>query len=142
MKPATFHLAPIDGIITVAVGHTPPSHVHRPDETYCAYFWLSQLGPTSYLAWKHLAAWTTDDETATVAINYDELARSLGTSPGRLTKALQRLAGFHLAYTLPTQPDTLYVKRRAPTLSPGQLTRLAERCPTLAACHDEQQHAA
>jgi hypothetical protein len=67
-----------------------------------------------------------------------EFADALGTSPARLTNALGRLIAFHLAYTIPAQPATLFIKRRAPTLNPEQLARLAQQCPTLAASHDEQ----
>ena len=106
------------------------------------FMWLNQVGPTSYLAWSHLTAWLPDDDTAVITINYAELAYGLGTAPGRLHRALARLVGFHLAYTDPADTNTLHVKRRAPQLNPKQLVRLAERCPTLAACHDELLHTA
>ena len=77
-----------------------------------------------------------------ITVNYDELAHSVGTAPGRLAKSLQRLAGFHLAHILPDQPGTLYLKRRAATLNDNQLARLALRCPTAAACHDELRNVA
>ena len=141
MKP-TFDLIPVNGLITVTAGYTPTANIHEPDSTYCRYMWLNQVGPTSYLAWSHLTAWLPDDDTAAVAINYVELAYGLGTAPGRLHRALARLVGFHLAYTDPADTNTLHVKRRAPQLNPKQLVRLAERCPTLAACHDELLHTA
>ena len=82
------------------------------------------------------------DDGAAITVKYDELAHSVGTAPGRLAKTLQRLAGFHLAHTLPDEPSTLYLKRRAPTLNDNQLARLALRCPTAAACHDDLRHVA
>lgn len=137
----TFRLEPVDGLITIAGAYTPTANIHDPGSTYSRYFVPNTIGPTAFLAWSQLAAWLPADDLATYAINHAEFAYALGTAPGRLTKTLGRLLAFHLAYTIPTEPDTLYVKRRAPTLNPKQLARLAKRCPTLAACHDKQ-HAA
>ena len=78
------------------------------------------------------------DDDPTFTINVAEFAHALGNAPARLTKALERLVAFHLAYVTPSDTTTLYVKRRAPTLNSKQLARLAERCPTLAASHHEQ----
>ena len=134
----TFRLEPVDGLITIAAGYTPTANIHDPDSTYSRYFIPNTTGPTAFLAWSQLVAWLPADDTAPYVINHAEFAYALGTAPARLTKALGRLVAFHHAYTVPTEPNTLYVKRRAPTLNPKQLARLAERCPTLAACHDEQ----
>ncbi len=134
----TFRLEPVDGLITIAAAYTPTANIHDPDSTYSRYYVPNTIGPTAFLAWSQLAAWLRADDLATYAINHAEFAYALGTAPGRLTKALGRLVAFHLAYTIPTEPNTLYVKRRSATLSAKQLARLAERCPTLAACHDEQ----
>lgn len=140
--PVRFELDTTERSITVAAGYTPAVNIHEPDSTYCRHYWLAELGPSSYLAWTYLLGWLPDSDTAAITIDYPELAYSLGTAPGRLTKALQRLAAFHLAHTLPGEPTTLYLKRRAPTFNERQLARLAERCPTLAACHDEQRRTA
>ena len=134
----SFRLEPVDGLITIAAAYTPTLNIHDPDSTYSRYYWPSTTGPTGFLAWSQLVAWLPADDTTTIRIDHAEFAHALGTAPARLTKAFGRLVAFHLAYTIPTEADTLYVKRRAPTLNPKQLARLAERCPTLAACHDEQ----
>lgn len=141
MNPPALTPTPIDGLIIVAAGYTPTTHVHLPNSTFSRYFWTPSLGPTAYLAWSTIVAWLPDDDTP-ITVNYDELAYGLGTAPGRLTKALARLATFRLSHVDPTSPSTLHVKRRAPQLSPRQLERLAFRCPTLAACHDEHIHTA
>lgn len=139
MKPKpNFALEHIDGHITIAAAFTPSDHIHDPESTYVRYYWPSVIGPSGYLAWTQLAAWLPATDETTITINHTEFAHALGTSPARLTKALFRIVGFRLAYTLPNEPNTLYIKRRAPTLSPTQLARLAERCPTLADCHAEQ----
>ena len=137
-----FRLEPTDGFITITAGYTPTVNIHEPDSTYCRYYWLPEIGPSAYLLFVLADAWMPNSEDATITVNYDELAHSVGTAPGRLNKSLQRLAGFHLAHTLPDQPSTLYLKRRAPTLNDNQLARLALRCPTAAACHDELRHVA
>ena len=140
--PAPFRLSPVDGFITITAGYTPSVNIHDPDSIYCRYYWLPEIGPSAYLLFVLANAWMPDGDDASITVNYDELAHSVGTAPGRLAKSLQRLAGFHLAHTLPDQPSTLYLKRRAPTLNDNQLARLAQRCPTAAACHDDLRHVA
>jgi hypothetical protein len=140
---APVRLEPVDGLITVTAGFTPTTNVHEPESMYCRFYWLADIGPSAYLAFLFLNMWLpANEESASISINYAEFAHTLGTSPGRLTRAISRLAGFHLAYTIPTEPSTLYLKRRAPTLTAGQLARLSKRCPTLAACHEQHCHAA
>ncbi len=139
---ASFDLVPVDGLITVTAGFTPASNMHEPESMYCRFYWLADIGPSAYLAFLFLNMWLSSDDDSTISVDYEEFAHTLGTSPGRLTRAISRLTGFHLAYTIPTEPSTLYLKRRAPTLTAGQLARLAKRCPTLAACHEEHRHAA
>jgi hypothetical protein len=129
---------PVNGLLTVGAAFTPTSNIHDPESTYSRYYWPSTTGPTGYLAWIQLVAWLPNNDDTTIAINHAEFAHALGTSPARLTNALGRLIAFHLAYTIPAQPATLFIKRRAPTLNPKQLAHLAQRCPTLAASHDEQ----
>jgi hypothetical protein len=136
---ASFDLVPVDGLITVAAGFTPASNVHEPESMYFRFYWLPDIGPSAYLTFLFLNMWLPAAEGPSISVNYEEFAHTLGTSPGRLTKALARLAGFHLAYTLPLEPSTLYLKRRAPALSASQLTWLTKRCPTLTACHEEHQ---
>ena len=131
---APFRLIPDNnGLIHLAAAYTPSTHIHAPDSDYVRWYWLSDLGPSAYLAWTTLALWIPTSEGSTVQLDYTELAHSLGTAPGRLTRALARLGAFHLAHTLPEEPHTLYIRRAAPDLSSGQRARLAERCPTLAA---------
>ena len=134
---AAYDLTPFEGLITIAAGFTPTANIHDPESSYAAYYFLPEVGPSAFLAWTHLVAWLPPTDETPINIDYDELAWSLGTSPGRLTRALQRLASFHFAYTLPTEPHTLYLRRRAATLSTVQLARLAKKCPTLAAAHEE-----
>jgi hypothetical protein len=134
---ATFTLSPFEGLITVTAGFTPTANIHEAESSYAAYYILPEIGPSAFLAWTHLVAWLPPTDETPINIDYDELAWSLGTSPGRLTRALQRLASFHFAYTLPAEPHTLYLRRRAATLSTTQLARLAKKCPTLAAAHEE-----
>ncbi len=118
--PAPFHLTPDHhGLIHLAAAYTPTNHIHTPDSTYVRWYWLTDLGPTTYLAWTSLTLWLPTTDHATVPLAYTELAHSLGTAPGRLTRALSRLAAYHLAHTLHDQPHTLYIKRAAPNLSPA-----------------------
>ncbi len=128
------------GIIIVNHGFTPPTSSHEPESVYARYYWLPTLGPTAYLAWTHLNAWLPLTDDASITLSYCELAASLGTAPARLTLALQRLCSFHFAYMVPTEPSTIYLRRRAATLTPSQVERLAERCPNLAVEHDHQLH--
>lgn len=104
------------------------------------FYWLTELGPTAYLSFVFLNSWMPANDGASITLAYAELAHSLGTAPARLTKALRRLANFHLAHTRPDEPATLYLQRRAPTLNSKQLARLAERCPTLAERHEQHRH--
>lgn len=139
---APFNLTPdTRGLIHLSAAYTPTSHVHAPDSAYVRWYWLTDLGPTTYLTWTTLTLWLPTNDHATVPLAYTELAHSLGTAPGRLTRALSRLAAYRLGHTIHDQPHTLYLKRAAPPLSAGQRTRLAERCPTLAADH-QRHHAA
>lgn len=137
-----FRLEPTEGFITVTAGYTPTVNIHEPDSIYCRQtgFPRSDHLRTYYSCSPAPGCHLTTARPSPV--NYDELAHSVGTAPGRLAKSRQRLAGFHLAHTLPDQPSTLYLKRRAPTLNDNQLARHAQRCPTAAACHDEQRHVA
>ena len=132
---------PRTGLITITAGYTPTTNIHEPDWTYAQFYLLPVIGPLSYLAWQRLNLYLPADDTQ-VPINHDELAWSLGASPGRLNRAINRLVKFHLAYFVPGEPDTLYVKRRAPTLNPVLLQSLATKCPTLAGAHAEQLDAA
>ena len=125
-----------DGNITVTAAYTPASHIHPPESDFARYYTPPTLGPTAYLAWTQLVAWLPAGD-GNIIVRYDEFAHGLGTSPARLTKALTRLAGFHLAHTLPEEPHVLHVKRRTAPLDQRQLARLSERCPTLAANHDQ-----
>ena len=138
----TFRLEPVDGLITIVAAYTSTANIHDPDSTYSRNYWLPELGPSAYLLFVLANAWMPPDVDASITVKYDEFAHSVGTAPGRLAKSLQRLAGFHLAHTLPATPATLYLKRRAPTLSDNQLARLALRCRTVAACHDDLRHVA
>ena len=130
-----------DRRITVTAGHTPTTHIHDPESAYFRYYWLPELGSLSILSFMFLNGWLANDD-ATITVDYDEFARSLGTTPARLAHTVQRLVGFHLAYIPAGEPATLYLRRRVPTLNTRQLARLAERCPTLAAAHDELLHTA
>ena len=138
---ATPTLTPVDGLITVTARYTPTTHIHDIDSIYSRHYWVPEIGPLSYLTLLFLSSWVPADDL-TITIDYDEFARSLGTTATRLTRTVQRLVGFHLAYIPVTEPSTLQIRRRLPTLNDRQLARLAQRCPTLAACHDEQLHTA
>ena len=131
-----------DGLLNVTAAYTPTTHVHEPDSDFYRNFWLPALGPTSTLAYERLASWLPDTDNETISIDYAEFARTLGTSPGRLTKAIGRLIGHHLANLDPSRPATIAVRRRVPNLSTHQLARLTERCPTLAAYHHQHRHPA
>ena len=133
-------LTPVDGLITVTAGYTPTTHVHEIDSIYSRHFWVPEIGPLSYLTLLFLSNWIPADDM-TITIGYDEFARSLGTTAARLNRTVQRLVGFRLAYIPVTDPANLQIRRRLPTLNARQLARLAYRCPTLAACHDEHLHA-
>ena len=141
LRNAELHIGP-DGLLTVTAAYTPTTHVHEPDSIYYRNYFLPILGPTSSLAFERLASWLPVDDDASIQINYAEFAYTLGTSPGRLTKALTRLVGHHLANLNPDHPAAIAVRRRVPDLTAHQLARLTERCPTLAACHNEHRHAA
>ena len=138
MNPAPFRIEPADGlIITITAGHTPTANVHDPESNYCRdFYWVPVIGPAAWITWANLVAWLPDTDGPTIDISYPQLAASIGTRPARLTRTLQRLAAFHLAYTVPAEPSTLYLKRAAPTLSKRMLDGLADSCPALAAAHD------
>jgi hypothetical protein len=136
MNPAPFRIEPADGLITITAGHTPPANIHHPESNYCRYYWVPVIGPAAWIAWANLVAWLPDTDGPTIDINYPQLAASIGTRPARLTRTLSRIAAFHLAYTIPAEPATLYLKRAAPTLSKRMLDALADTCPALAAAHD------
>jgi DNA-binding MarR family transcriptional regulator len=123
------------GLITVTAAYTPSSHVHDIESVYTRHYWLPQIGPLSYLTLVFLNAWMPDTDTS-YTVGYDELAHQLGATPARLTRTIGRLEQFRLAHLDPTEPDTVRIVRRVPTLNSRQLARLAERCPTLAAAHD------
>ena len=126
------------GLITVTAGYTPSTNIHEPDSTYAQFYTLPVVGPLSFLAWQRLNMWLPADDTAAIAIGHEELAWSLGAAPGRLSRSISRLIKFHLAYLVPAEPDTLYIKRRAPSLNPALLAGLAIKCPTLVSAHAEQ----
>ena len=136
MNPAPFRIEPADGLITITAGHTPAANIHLPESNYCRYYWVPVIGSSAWLIWANLVAWLPNTDGPTIDINYNQLAASIGTRPARLTRTLQRVAAFHLAYTVPTEPTTLYLKRAAPTLSKRMLDALTETCPALAAAHD------
>ena len=138
MNPPT--ITTVDGLITITAGFTPSSHVHEPDSVYCRYFVVPIIGAGPIVTWARLAEYLPESDLEALELDYDELARSLGNSPGRFMKTLQRLVAFHLIDHHPDAPTVLAVRRRAPNLSPANLSRLAERCPTLAACHDQHRH--
>ncbi len=126
------------GLITVAAGYTPTANIHEPDSNYAQFYVLPVIGPLSYLAWSRLNMWLPADDNAAIGIGHDELAWSLGAAPARLDRSINRLVKFHLAYLIPGDSHTLYVKRRASTLSPALLAGLAVKCPTLGNAHAEQ----
>jgi hypothetical protein len=136
MNAAPFRIEPADGLITITAGHTPAANIHHPESSYCRYYWVPVIGSSAWLIWANLVAWLPDTDGPTIDINYAQLAASIGTRPARLTRTLQRVAAFHLAYTIPAEPATLYLKRAAPTLSKRMLDGLADTCPALAAAHD------
>jgi hypothetical protein len=127
----------VSGLITVTGGYTPTDNIHEPDSTYAQFYIVPVIGPLCYLTWKRLNMWLPDTDQP-ITLGYDELAWSLGAAPSRLGKAISRLVKFHLAYITPAQPDMLYVKQRAPTLSTALLAGLAVKCPTLVEAHAEQ----
>lgn len=53
---APFNLTPVNGVITVESAHPAGGH-HAPGTAYTRGFWVSELGPTAYLAWEQLVAW-------------------------------------------------------------------------------------
>ena len=122
------------GLLTIAAAPTPPNCIHAPDSYYVHTYWLTCLGPTSTLAFERLASWVPETGSA-IQIDFDELAHNLGTAPARIARALERLAGFGLATIDPAIPAMITIKTRAPNLHPRLLEKLAERCPTLYACH-------
>lgn len=136
MNAAPFRIEPVDGLITITARHTAAPNIHSPESSYCRYYWVPVIGPAAWITWANLVAWLPDTDRPTIEINYAQLAASIGARPARLTRTLARIAAFHLAYTIPTEPDTLYLKRRAPTLSTRMLDTLADTCPALAAAHD------
>jgi hypothetical protein len=126
------------GLITVTAGYTPSTNIHEHDSTYAQFYVLPVVGPLSFLAWQRLNMWLPADDTAGIQIGHEELAWSLGAAPARLTRSLSRLIKFHLAYVVPAEPDTVYIKRRAASLNPALLAGLAIKCPTLVGAHAEQ----
>ena len=136
MTAAPFRIEPADGLITITAGYTPATNIHLPESNYCRYYWVPVIGSSAWLIWANLVACLPDTDGPTIDINYAQLAASIGTRPARLTRTLQRVAAFHLAYTTPTEPATLYLKRAAPALSKRKLDALADTCPALAAAHD------
>jgi hypothetical protein len=140
MNTTPFRLEPVDGLITITAGHTPTANIHHPESSYCRYYWVPIIGPGAWITWANLVAWLPDTGGPTIDINCNQLAASIGTRPARLTRTLSRIADFHLAYTIPTEPATLHLKRAAPTLSRRMLEQLATTCPALAAAHDHILH--
>jgi hypothetical protein len=126
------------GLITVTAGYAPATNIHEPDSTYAQFYTLPVVGPLSFLAWQRLNMWLPADDDAGIEIGHEELAWSLGAAPARLTRSISRLIKFHLAYLVPAEPDTLYIKRRAPSLNPALLAGLVIKCPTLVSAHAEQ----
>lgn len=139
LRNTELHISP-DGLLTITAAHAPSTHVHQPDSVYCRYFVVPIIGAAPWATWARLVEYLPDNDTDQVGLVYDELARSLGNSPGRFTKTLQRLVSFHLIDYHPDTPHVLFVRRRAPNLSPANLARLTERCPTLAASHHGHHH--
>lgn len=130
---------PVTGLITIGAAFTTTTNIHPSESNYAAFYWLPVLGPLSFLCWTRINQYIPADETS-IDIDHYELAWSLGASPTRLKRATTRLTKFHLANIAPTEPDTLRVQRRAPTLSPALLAAISAKCPTLGAAHDEQLH--
>ena len=130
---------PATGLIRIAAAYTPTTSIHLPESNYASFYVLPVLGPLSFLCWTRINQYIPVDESS-IEIDPCELAWSLGASPGRLNRAITRIVKFHLATIAPTEPDTLRVQRRAPTLSPALLAAVSAKCPTLGAAHDEQLH--
>ena len=99
---------------------------------------MPTIGPLSYLTWCRLNLYIPDNDEATLAIGFDELAWSLGAAPARLQQAITRLVKFHYANIDPAATDTLRIQRRAVTLTPARLAALAAKCPALVEAHTEQ----
>ena len=135
MKPSPLRLEPVDGYITISAAPTPAANIHEADSTYCRFYLTPLAGTAAWVTWSNLASWLPATD-APLPVHFEQLAASIGTTPARLTRTIQRITAFHLAYVLPTEPDHLHVQRRAATLSPKLVERLAQTCPTLAAAHD------
>ena len=142
MKHAPFTLEPVDGLINIAGGHTPHTHIHDPESSYCRYYIVPIVGCSVYILWANLVAWVPANDNTNIQVHWTQLAASIGASPARLRRITQRMATFHLAYTLPAEPSTLHLRRRAATLSPKLLEQLATNAPALAAAHDHLLHTA
>ena len=135
MKPSPFRLEPVDGLITIQAAPTTAANIHEADSTYCRRYVVPFAGTAAWVTWSNLAA-SLPETNERVPIHYEHLAAGIGTTPARLTRIIQRIAAFHLAYVLPSEPGHLHVQRRAATLSPNLVERLAHTCPALAAAHD------
>jgi hypothetical protein len=105
MNTATVLTTIATGLITVGVGYTPSTNIHKPDSTYAQFYVLPVVGPLSFLAWQRLNIWLPADDAATIEIGHEELAWSLGAAPARLTRSISRLIKFHLAYVVPAEPE-------------------------------------
>ena len=117
MKPSPFRLEPVDGLITIQAAPTTVANIHEADSTYCRLYIVPFAETAAWVTWSNLAA-SLPETNEPLLIHYGQLAASIGTTPGRLTRIVQRIAAFHLAYVLPSEPDHQYVQRRAATLSP------------------------
>lgn len=139
MKPSPFRLEPVDGLITISAALTPAANIHDADSIYCRRYIVPFAGTAAWVTWSNLAA-SLPETDERLPIHYGHLAATIGTTPGRLTRIIQRIAAFHLAYVLPSEPGHLHVQRRAATLSTNLVERLAHTCPALAAAHDQMAH--
>jgi hypothetical protein len=95
-----------------------------PEGAYSRSAWLPTVGPTAWLLWGSVVAEL--DHAAEIALDADELARSLGVNAGRhgrtIPRTLNRLCQFRL---FDHHSDGVYrVRMNAPPVSRASLRRL------------------
>ena len=112
---------------------------HDPRSPYVERFWLSVLGPSTTFLLRHIAA-QLDEQPEGFDLVVEDVARALGlgTRNGMgspFIRAIARTGQFKLSQAC--GPDALAVRRRIPSLSLQQVTRLPI---PLRDAHDAWQH--
>lgn len=128
-EPAMAAADPIPSTVTLAsLGHPAVPLGFAPDSIYVEACYLPRLGPTSFVAYRHLSALLQGGDPTTIDLL--ETARNLGLRPGAgrsapLMTALAHLEAFGLAAW---QGRSRYAVRLvAPALTDRQAQRLPQR---------------